>query len=699
MMEQPVDIQTQYNTDLIFEQLPVGVAIFDTNNFLLLRANNMFLSSLDTVWQNGQALERPISDWLPEAEANGILAIFRNVAFTGIPYRTIEYAFPSFERGITYWNWTLDPLYDEDKHIIQLLLTASEITAQVLARQRAEEIQTSLEITNKRVEAERKRLAVIETVARSVRQAFDPHQVSDAAVAAISANFNTRYVYVYIADPVQQVLHLLSIQPEISGEKPFKFLQHIPFDSELPAAQACRQRTPVVIENLQNTLSTASIEHNTFLANSIVQGYICVPLCFGDHFEGVLAATFSHPITNNGPEVQTLIECSVHIAAALTHARMHNAIEHERARLRAILDQLPEGILITESVNGTISYINHAATHIFGTSVQQLIGSPLHHLPYVYQVQKINGCPIQPWNFIIIRALIGETITSQDTIITRPDGSRTFLLSSAAPLRTEDGVISGAVIVFQDVTAKKSIEQQKNKFLSIASHELRTPITAIQGFAEILQFQMAGKADLDPQSTRALAVISEQSERLSQLIEEMLDISRIENVQLLLTRAPHDLTSILQHVIETQASTSKNHQINLVFEGLTDHDTVMGNIDENRIVQVLSNLITNAIKYSPRGGTIEVGLRYHSVESNKPDAANECLIWVKDTGLGIPAADLPHIFNRFHRSSSIDSSISGLGIGLYLVKELVTRHGGHVWVESTEGIGSTFYVKLPLGVA
>ncbi len=697
MLEQHMDIQTQCDTDLIFEQMPVGVAIFDTQDFLLLRANKMYLSSLDTVWQNGQALERPISDWLPEAEANGILDIFRSVTATGIPYRAIEYTFPSFERGITCWNWTLDPLYDEDGRIIQLLLTASEITEQVLARQQAEEMQTSLTKTNRYVEAERKRLTVIETVARRVRQAFDPHQVSDAAITAIRANFDTQFVYTYVADPVQQVLHLLSRQPEIPDEKTFKFLQHIPFDSELPCAQACRQQTPVVIENLQNALSAGAFEHSTFLANSIIQGYICVPLWFSDHFEGVLAATFNHPIAINGPEVQTLIGCSVHIAAALTHARMHSAIEHERARLRAILDQLPEGILITESANGTISYINEAAAHIFGTSVQQVMGLPLHHLPYIYQVQKMDGRSLQPWNFMIIRALIGETINSQDTVIMQHDGSRTFILSSAAPLRSENGVISGAVIVFQDVTAKKSIEQQKNEFLSIASHELRTPITAIQGFAEILQFQMAGRAESDPQCIRALAVITEQSERLSQLIEEMLDISRIEHVQLLLTRAPHDLISMLKHVIETQASISKNHHINLVLEGLTDQDTLMGNIDENRIVQCLSNLINNAVKYSPGGGTIEVGLRSASTSSSKPDEANECLIWVKDSGLGIPAADLPHIFERFHRSSVIDNSISGLGIGLYLVKELVTRHGGHVRAESSEGIGSTFYVKLPLG--
>ena len=691
-----MELQTQFDTDLIFERMPVGVAIFDADNFHLRRANNMYLSSLDAVWQNGQALDRPISDWLPDAEANGILALFSNVVVTGNPYRASEYAFPSFERGMTYWNWTIDPLYNEDGRIIQLLVTACEITAQVLARQQAEQLKISLELSNERVEAERKRLAVIETVARSVRHAFNPQEISDAATASISANFNTRHVYTFVVDPVQQILRLLSMQPAITDENFLQFLQHIPYDSEFPVTQVCRQRSPLVFENLQNTLSLGSVEYNPLISNKNIQGYICVPLWFGDHLEGTLTATFNHPITTDGPEVQTLTGCSVHIAAALTHARMHCTIEHERARLSAILDQLPEGILITESVNGSISYINDAAAHIFGTSTQQLIGSPLHHLPYGYQLQKINGRPVQPWNFMIIRALTGETITCQDTIITRPGESHTFILSSAAPLRAENGAISGAVIVFQDVTAKKSIEQQKNEFLSIASHELRTPITAIQGFAEILQFQMAGKTDLDPQSIRALAVISEQSERLSQLIEEMLDISRIENVQLLLTRAPHDLISTVQHVVETQASTSKNHRIKLVLEGLTEHESLTGNIDENRMVQVLSNLINNAIKYSPGGGTIEVGLRYTIKESTIPDAANECLIWVKDTGLGIPAADLPHIFKRFHRSSSVDSSISGLGIGLYLVKELVTRHGGHVWAESSEGTGSTFYVKLPL---
>jgi len=305
-------------------------------------------------------------------------------------------------------------------------------------------------------------------------------------------------------------------------------------------------------------------------------------------------------------------------------------------------------------------------------------------------VSRMNNHPIFPWHFAVIRALGGETISSQEAMVVKPDGSKVITLSSSAPLRIEGGSITGAVIVFQDVTAQKSIEQQKNEFLSIASHELRTPITAIQGFAEILQMNATHEQGLSPQSLRALTFINEQSQSLTRLIEEMLDLTRIENAQLLLNLAPHDLISTIKHVIETQATAGPNHNFQLVLDGLQDTDTLIGVFDENRFVQVLNNLISNAIKYSPAGSRIEVGLRY------SPTTPHEALIWVKDSGIGIAANELPHIFKRFHRASGLDRSISGLGIGLYLVQEVVTRHRGRVWAESTEGSGSTFYVRFPL---
>jgi len=172
----------------------------------------------------------------------------------------------------------------------------------------------------------------------------------------------------------------------------------------------------------------------------------------------------------------------------------------------------------------------------------------------------------------------------------------------------------------------------------------------------------------------------------------MLDLTRIDNMQLTLHRSRCDLVDILREAVETQASTTKKHQLRLVLDGMKGVDKVMAFVDKNRCLQIVNNLLSNAIKYSPEGGEIEVGLYYSSA------ARAEAVIWVKDHGIGIRESESANIFKRFHRVQDIDPSISGLGIGLYLVKELVTLHSGRIWVESVEGRGSTFSVQLPLNL-
>ncbi len=358
------------------------------------------------------------------------------------------------------------------------------------------------------------------------------------------------------------------------------------------------------------------------------------------------------------------------------------------------MDQLPEGIIITEAANGSVSYANAAASTILGVSLSNLVSTPLNNYAHVEAAMHMYGRMVFPWNFAIIRALSGETISSQETIVPKPNGKQAVILSSSAPLLSEDKIITGAVIVFQDITAQKSVEEQKNEFLSIASHELRTPITAIQGFAEILQLQLGQELgqgqEQKQESSRAADIIIEQTELLTRLVDEMLDLTRIDNMQLTLHPVRSNLVNLVKKSIEIQSSTSHRHTISLKLEGLAETETLIGSVDEKRFGQIMNNLISNAIKYSPDGGEIEVGLR------SPVDSPDRALLWIKDAGLGIAPHELPHIFKRFHRSSSLDPAITGLGIGLYLVKELVSRHGGQIWAESIEGIGSTFYVQLPL---
>jgi signal transduction histidine kinase len=189
---------------------------------------------------------------------------------------------------------------------------------------------------------------------------------------------------------------------------------------------------------------------------------------------------------------------------------------------------------------------------------------------------------------------------------------------------------------------------------------------------------------------RAVSNIVAQSEILTHLIQEMLDLSSIEQAHLSITCASHDLVKTLTSVVESMTPTSNLHHLHLVLEGRQATDQLLGWFDERRIRQTLTNLVSNAIKYSPAGGEIEVGLHW-TAERQK-----EVLLWVRDEGIGIAKAEIPLIFQRFHRASTPGSSISGLGIGLYLAREFITLHGGRIWVESTEGKGSTFFVVLPL---
>lgn len=226
----------------------------------------------------------------------------------------------------------------------------------------------------------------------------------------------------------------------------------------------------------------------------------------------------------------------------------------------------------------------------------------------------------------------------------------------------------------------------RDQFLSLASHELRTPITSIAGFAELLERRAAHAEALTERDHRALQLIYEQSNRLTQLINSMLDLSRIELGQFSIERAPVDLNGLTRKTIDAVRLTLERHQ--LVYAEPTEPLIVMG--DELRLEQVLQNLIQNAIKYSPRGGRVEARLE------RREQAA--CFT-VTDEGIGIPRDELPNLFQRFARAGNARAlPISGMGVGLFVVRQIVNLHGGRVEVSSEEGRGSTFRVYLPLAV-
>ena len=535
-----------------------------------------------------------------------------------------------------------------------------------------------------------KQCEIIKTIAYIVHSSMDISEISHALTEALSTSFSPIAIYIHIAQPEHRRLKLLQYS-SLAQHISIPLMQYIPYDDPYWLSQAYQQHEPIIGKNLSQAYSQYTAETDTQTPVPDSHTYISVPLWFNNYFEGTLTLALVYPLTDI--EVQTLISCGNHIASALAHTRLYTEVERERTWLRTILDQLPEGVLIIDA-NECIRYINTAGAHIAQLPIERTINIQAKDHLQASNVTTSQGQPTHYHDFPAIQALSGQTIHNSEGIVQRADGSSYYNQGSAAPLYAEDGTITGAVAIFRDITEQKLVEQHKSDFLSFASHELRTPITAIQGFAELLQIHMQQGELLDTsRSMRALTGIIRHSQHLAHLIEDVLDLSQIENDHFCIEATRHDLVPILTQVVETYKLNARQHEIHIILDGLRATDTLPANVDNNRLIQILNNLLNNAVKYSPEGGDIEVGIRRETPDQK---GIEHCLIWVKDHGIGIETHELPHIFERFHRAHTLNRSIKGLGIGLYLVRELVVRHQGRIWAESHPGQGSTFYVQLPL---
>ena len=273
------------------------------------------------------------------------------------------------------------------------------------------------------------------------------------------------------------------------------------------------------------------------------------------------------------------------------------------------------------------------------------------------------------------QALAGETITKVVAFRGR------WLETTYNPLRDEQGTITGMVAISMDITERKQLEQLKDEFLGVASHELKTPVTSIKGYTQLLERRF--RNDGDERSAGLLQKMNVQLQKLTLLIEDLLDVTRLESGKLLFRYSSFDYNELLDEIVEETQRTTTRHTI---IKQLAP--TVTLSADRDRIGQVLSNLLTNAIKYSPQADTIIV----RTVQTDDAIVTS-----VRDFGIGIAAEKQQHIFERFFRvEGETLATYPGLGLGLYIAAEFVRRHHGSIWVESEEGKGTTFSFSLPL---
>jgi PAS domain S-box-containing protein len=409
-----------------------------------------------------------------------------------------------------------------------------------------------------------------------------------------------------------------------------------------------------------------------------------------------------------------LFDGVLHILAAVRDITMRKYLEtheHEsretaearQALLQLVLDELPTCVYFVTGSEARLVLANRAAVTMWGS--EWPTGQPMvdflnaHHI----HLFDTNGQALPPSAFATLRALEeGQTVYQHQEVIHHADGTSLPVLVNAVALdqRLLAGLESGAenlrissaepaaLVVLQDITPLKEAEQLKDRFIGLVAHELRNPLAALKGFAQTLLRHSHGEkgAALAPWQSESLTEIDIATDRLNRLTEDLLDVVRLQAGRLKLYRESIDLVEITQHIIMQMEQSSDHHKLTLV----TSLPHVQAQLDRGRIEQVLMNLLTNAIKYSPAGGEIEVVIE---VEKRQQEA----LISIRDYGIGIPQSEQAELFGRFVRASNGQTQgIGGTGLGLYLCRELISQHEGDIWFESTEGVGSTFFLRLPL---
>jgi PAS domain S-box-containing protein len=376
---------------------------------------------------------------------------------------------------------------------------------------------------------------------------------------------------------------------------------------------------------------------------------------------------------------QVLQDFADQAAIAVSNARLYQSVLREKQRLDATIEQSADGVMIIDS-RWRITTFNKAMEQLTGWPREEAIGRPCAEVLAIQNAQGINiclaDCPLQ-------RLPYAPNPVAEGRITTR-DGRELYVQSRYAPQRGPQGQFLGAIANVRDVTLQKQEEELQNTFISVISHELKTPVSIIKGYAGTLRREDATFSEA--QYRDGLAVIEDEADRLARQIQDLLDVSRLTAGGMRLEPSNFPIGTMAADVAHSFAATAgEQFQFELRFPD--DMPPVYADYERTR--QVLVNLVSNAVKYSPEGGTIRIGGWAEG---------DYAVCYVADQGSGIPPEEQEAIFRRFYRvDNRLARETQGSGLGLFLTRAIVEAHGGRIWVESKLGQGSRFIFTLPLG--
>ncbi len=444
-------------------------------------------------------------------------------------------------------------------------------------------------------------------------------------------------------------------------------------------SQVIRTRQPRLIQHWSVDGPRVQVQYATGTPG-LPEATITVPLLVGDRTIGVLSVQSYVPNAYDEDDLLLVQAVAALIAPALEALQRGQVVRVVRrvSELEAVLASMTEGLLILDA-EGRIVSLNRPARAIFGlVGAGIVLGQPLDREQWG---QWPLGARAVAEALAPVLDALRRGESHRDLEVELHNQGRQVLSFSSAPLSDTAGQLAGGVVVFRDVTTQRDVARLKDDLLSITSHDLRTPVTVLKGQAQLmLRAIEQDKATPGTLSAR-LQLMLEQTDRLTGMLNRLLDLSRVEAGRLDLQLESTDLMDVVRHVVGTLQGLSAVHSLEVRAPA-----SVKGRWDAARLEQVLQNLVTNAIKYAPDGGRIVVG-----VEAD----ARHATVSVHDEGLGIAAEELPQLFGRFYRVAGT-RGLEGSGLGLYICQGIISAHGGRIWATSEgPGRGSTFTFSVP----
>ncbi|PTQ96537.1 PAS domain S-box-containing protein [Mucilaginibacter yixingensis] len=636
--------QNEENLRNMVAQAPVAMCIMMGPSHVITVANALMVE----LWGKPQAdvMNKPVFDALPDARGQGLELVIQNVYETGETFYASEMPVSLLRHGkpeVVYQNFVYKAYRDTSGKIAGVFAITIDVTAQVNARAEVQRANEEMAAANEELATTNKDLTEIQLRYEAINRELET-SASRLRMAIESTGLGT-WEYrlltgeLYWSKECRDVYGIpAGIEPTFSA-----FADHIHPDDRA-----------VVEADIQKALDPAGDGHYNI-------SYRILRFDTGE----------TRWIKAQGNVYFEEQQPQLFIGTVVDIHDLKEADE-KSAKLAAIIETSHDAI-VSKTLEGIVTSWNESAQRVFGYSAEEMIGESIYKLipPERYAEEP----------HILATIARGERINHFETKRVRSDGQLIDVSVTVSPIKDKAGRIIGVSKIARDITEKKLDETRKNDFIGMVSHELKTPLTSLSAVVQVAKLKLQHSEDSF--LAGAMQKADQQVKRMTAMINGFLNISRLESGKIHIDKQTFDLIALLGEMIAEAELTAGGQQIRF-----SPCPAIPISADRDKIASVISNLLNNAIKYSPKGAEIDV----HCMRSNA-----EVTVSVQDRGMGIKPEDLERIFDRYYRvESNHTRHIAGFGIGLYLSSEIIQRHGGKVWAESESDKGSTFYFSLPL---